>query len=408
MSETQKQRLAANGVVMPEPAAVQVAEDVNPEQIESGCVLYPGVRLQGSGTLIRSGARVGVDGPAVLADCALGRDATIGSGSFSGCVLLDGASFGPSGHGRAGTLFEEGASAAHAVGTKQTILFPWATMGSNINGCDMLLAGGTGPKDHSEVGSGFIHFNFTPFGPVGDKVTASRFGCVPRGVWLSERRIFLGGAGGIVGPLTIGYGTVLAAGSVYRRDRGEDVLVVGESLPARELKFDPLLVRRGAQRVLKSLEYQAQLVALHRWYAEVRMRVAGPDRLQRSLMEAAMAALEGALKERVKQLERFVGGFEESVHRLKALGHDGEAGDLARIQEGLSAAAPTLCDPLAVEDTHRPSRAALMNALPAGGGDYVTWVRECDDATRERGQAYLESVVDGYLAHPEGAARLSS
>lgn len=409
VSEDLKQALRGRGVEMPHPELVVVADDVDPARIEPGAVLHPGVRIHGRRTVIRKGARIGPDGPVVLKDCAIGRDAKVASGSFTRCVLLDGATFGPSGHGRDGTLFEEGASAAHAVGTKQTILFPWATLGSNINACDLLLAGGTGPKDHSEIGSGFIHFNFTPFGPRGDKVTPSRFGCVPRGVWLTERRIFLGGAGGVVGPVEIGYGTVLAAGAVYRRDRGEDVLVVGEKVPARELSFDPLLVRRGLDRVRRSIGYMAHLVALHRWYAEVRMRLAAEDPLQRALIEAGLGSLEGALADRVKQLERFTEGFDASADRLASRGDSEEAEALRRLAGALPGAGSVLQDPLAVdggEHIDRPARAALLATVPSGGGDYLDWVQGLDDGTRERGRAFLQSVVDGYLTHPDGASRL--
>ena len=54
------------------------------------------------------------------------------------------------------------------------------------------------PPDHTEVGSSYIHFNFTPDG---DKTTASLFGDVPRGVMLNQPPIFLGGQGGTVGPV---------------------------------------------------------------------------------------------------------------------------------------------------------------------------------------------------------------
>ena len=82
---------------------------------------------------------------------------------------------------REGCLLEEEANGAHCVGLKQTILFPFVTLGSLINFCDCLMAGGTSRKDHSEVGSSYIHFNYTPDG---DKTTASLFGDVPRGVML--------------------------------------------------------------------------------------------------------------------------------------------------------------------------------------------------------------------------------
>jgi len=410
VSENLKQALIARGVEMPHPEAVIVEPEVDPGRIEAGSVLHPGVRISGASTVIRAGARIGRHGPVVLEDCAIGLDAEVGSGSFTGCVLLDGASFGPGGHGRAGTLFEEGASAAHAVGTKQTILFPWATLGSNINACDMLLAGGTDPRDHSEIGSGFIHFNFTPFGPCGDKAAPSRFGCVPRGVWLTEPRIFLGGAGGVVGPITIGYGTVLAAGAVYRRDRGEGMLVVGEKDPARELRFDPLLIRRGPERVRRCLEYMAQLVALHRWYAEVRLRLAADDPFQQAVIEAGLASLEGALSDRVRQLERFVDGFAGAADRLEARGNSEEAAALLGLASALPEASAVLQDPLAIDGAElvdRTSRSALLGTVPSGGGSYLEWIRDLDDGTRDRGRVFLQSVIDGYLAHPDGAGRLA-
>ncbi len=45
---------------------------------------------------------------------------------------------------REGCLLEEETSGAHAVGLKQTILFPFVTLGSLVNFCDCLMAGGTG------------------------------------------------------------------------------------------------------------------------------------------------------------------------------------------------------------------------------------------------------------------------
>ena len=80
-------------------------------------------------------------------------------------------------------ILEEEASGAHCAGIKQTILLPFVTLGSLINFCDCLMAGGTSRQNHSEVGSSYIHFNFTPDG---DKTTPSLIGDVPRGVMLAE------------------------------------------------------------------------------------------------------------------------------------------------------------------------------------------------------------------------------
>jgi hypothetical protein len=78
-----------------------------------------------------------------------------------------------------------------------------------------LMAGGTSRSNHSEVGSSFVHFNFTPRQ---DKATPSLFGDVPGGVLLDRLPIFLGGQGGVAGPVRMAYGTILAAGSICRKD----------------------------------------------------------------------------------------------------------------------------------------------------------------------------------------------
>jgi UDP-N-acetylglucosamine/UDP-N-acetylgalactosamine diphosphorylase len=406
MSSDLLDRIRARGVEVPHPCAVTIAPDVNPENIEAGAVLLPGTRLEGGRTVIRAGARVASGGPTLVRNCGLGRGVTLVSGTFEDAVFLDGASFGPSGYARSGTIFEEGASAAHATGVKQTILLPFATLGSNVNFCDALLAGGSGPRDHSEVGSGFIHFNFTPFGPGGDKATPSRFGDVPRGVWLRSPRIFLGGAGGVVGPVEIGYGSVLAAGSVYRRDRGPGVIVYAESLPDRERVFETEILRRVRPRVEKNLRYMADLAALHRYYAEVRLRVAGGDSLQKSLIELALLQLEGALKERTRQLERLGAGLLPSAQLLeRERGEaDPEAREQRRLVKALARALPALSDPLRVEHrADRSARARLVEAVPRLGLSYLDWVADLPDDVVAAGVRYLDSVVAAYLEDPEGA-----
>jgi bifunctional UDP-N-acetylglucosamine pyrophosphorylase/glucosamine-1-phosphate N-acetyltransferase len=99
------------------------------------------------------------------------------------------------------------------------------------------MAGGSGRQNHSEVGSSYIHFNFTPDG---DKTTPSLIGDVPRGVMLNQRPIFLGGQGGMVGPLRMGYGNVVAAGAILREDViEENKLIMGEPYERRILTYEP-------------------------------------------------------------------------------------------------------------------------------------------------------------------------
>ena len=211
--------LLHRGVTVVSPKSVYLDPAIDPERISrENVVLYPGVRLIGADTLIGPGCVIGEEAPVTLSNCALGKRVRFRGGYATRAAFLDDVVVGSGAQIREGCLLEEESSVAHCVGLKQTVLMPYATVGSLVNFCDGLLAGGTSRRDHSEVGSGFVHFNFTPDGT---KATASLFGDVPRGVFLREKRIFLGGQVGVVGPRRVGYGSVVGAGSVLRDDVGE-------------------------------------------------------------------------------------------------------------------------------------------------------------------------------------------
>jgi len=303
MLERRLTQLMRHGVQIVDPRQTWLADQVDPGRIQPGAVLYPGTRIQGARSWIGREARVGVEGPATLVDTVLDAHASVASGFVSRAVLLRGASLGGNAHVREGTLLEEEASTAHAVGLKQTILLGFVTLGSLINFCDCLMSGGTSRRDHSEVGSGYIHFNYTPWGERGDKATPSLVGDVPRGVFLRDRRIFLGGSGGLVGPASVGFGAIAAAGQVWRGELGENQLRLE---PPRRIEREVVAghTDRLRPRADKNVAYIGQLVALREWYRQVRLPRAQPD--HRPVVEAAIENLDACISERNKQLNRFV------------------------------------------------------------------------------------------------------
>ncbi len=301
-----ERRLASaqeRGVVVVDPRQTYIAADVDLARLAPGAVLWPGTRLLGPRTWLGPGSRVGTEGPATLVDTVLDAGAAVASGFVQGAVLLAGASLGAAAHVRAGTLLEEEASTAHAVGLKQTILLPFVTLGSLINFCDCLMAGGTSRRDHSEVGSGYIHFNYTPWGAQGDKATPSLIGDVTHGVFLRERRVFLGGSGGLVGPAQVGYGAVTAAGQVWRGDLAAGRLALQLPRPI-DRAVAPGRLDRVQPRAQKNLRYLGELFALRAFYVEVRLARAAAER--RPVVEAALANLDLCLEERRRQLARFL------------------------------------------------------------------------------------------------------
>lgn len=312
------QQLQKQGVVIPHPESVYFGEEVNLAQINGpNTILHPGTRLSGKQLLVSPGCELGREAPVTIDNCALGKNVKLHGGFFHDATFLDDVSFGSGAHVRGGTLLEEQSNAAHTVGLKQTILFPFVTLGSLINFCDVLMAGGTSRRDHSEVGSSFIHFNYTPFGPNGDKATASLIGDVSHGVLLRSPRIFLGGQGGLVGPVQIGYGSVLAAGTVYRRDYGNHVLVVGEASSPSSRPFDARRYTRVRHKLQANLRYIGNIVALWHWYQKIRLRAVDKTSLHAALYQRALTTLTDHIDERISRLDQLVSALSTSITAIK-------------------------------------------------------------------------------------------
>jgi hypothetical protein len=312
--------LQGRGVRLVDPRQVYVADDIDLERISPGATLYPGARLIGSRTFLGPGAKVGSEGPATVADAVLAEGAEIASGYVEGAVLLRGARLGSNAHVRPATLIEEQASTAHAVGLKQTILMAYVTTGSLINLCDALVSGGRSRADHSEIGSGFIHFNFTPYGPSGDKATPTLVGDVERGVFLREERIFLGGLSGIAGPQKVGFGAFTVAGQIIREEVPEGSLFgsVGRNIVRT---FERLRPHVSERKVAANLQYIGQLFALKAWYTDVRLRracllVASDPELV--VIREAVVAIDHCIAERISRLRAFLATCGRSGREITA------------------------------------------------------------------------------------------
>lgn len=294
--------LIQKGAKVINPQAVSITDDVEIDRLNGkGVTLYPGVCIRGANTFIAEGAQLGLEAPVTIENCYVGPEVSLKGGYFNGAVFLHKASCGLGSHVRQGTILEEGAGIAHTVGLKQTILFPFVTLGSLINFCDCLMSGGTDLKNHSEVGSSYIHFNFTPSQ---DKATPSLMGDVPRGVMINQAPIFLGGQGGLVGPCRIAFGTVIAAGTICRMDQlKENHLMFGSKTRSGTIPYTPSGIV-GLKRILKNnFYYISNLTALLHWCRRVRKMFVGPL-LPKQIFEGLIQTLRGAITERISQLEK--------------------------------------------------------------------------------------------------------
>jgi UDP-N-acetylglucosamine/UDP-N-acetylgalactosamine diphosphorylase len=297
------EKLLKKGVKIHNPQRIEIGPEVDPDRISGdGVVIHTGCKLYGSSTLILRDTTLGYEGSVTIENCQVGPRVELKAGFFRNSVFLKKSSMGSGANAREGTILEEESNTAHTVGLKQTILFPFVTLGSLINFCDCLMSGGTSRKNHSEVGSSYIHFNYTPNQ---DKATPSLIGDVPRGVMLNQRPIFLGGQGGLVGPCRLEFGTVIAAGSIFRKDElNPGRLLIGNMAKGGSMPFTPGVYYNIKRITINNIIYIANLIALEHWYTHVRSQFISDD-FPEPLFEGLKEKLDMAIGER--------------IHRLKAL-----------------------------------------------------------------------------------------
>jgi acetyltransferase-like isoleucine patch superfamily enzyme len=353
--------LASRGVHILDRRQTFLDEATDPSRVCPGVILYPGTRLMGPRTFIGPGARVGTEGPAVLDDTLIGEDTEIASGYLKDSVMLRQSRIGSNAHIRVGTLLEEEASTAHTVGLKHTVLMSFVTLGSLINFCDGLISGGRSRLEHTEVGSGFIHFNYTPRGQTGDKATPSLIGDVVHGVFLRQARIFLGGLSAIAGPQKVGFGSFTVAGQVLRREVPAN-RIVGDA--PRKVDKEVHTLNDSPSRIVNSnLEYIGQLHALQAWYRCVRVpRIpSGPSYEHlRIITQAAAELLTVSINERSARLRQYL-----------------EERNLS-----LPLSPPTI----------PPCPISVAPSLPYV--DHVAWISALSDIDVQRGIAWLKLIVD--------------
>ena len=306
--------LIDRGVEIPNPESVYISEDVNPERISGDNVtIFTGCKIVGSKSLIMKNSQIGYESPVTIENTLVGENCQLKGGFFQDCVLAGNNTFGSGAHVRKGTILEEEANAAHTVGLKHSILFPFVTLGSLINFCDCFMAGGTSRKNHSEVGSSFIHFNYTPNQ---DKATASMMGDIHQGVMLRSKPIFLGGQGGIVGPVRINYGCLTAAGSIIRKNEFKrDSLLLGGSFKEISFPRQYYIYKNITNIFNNNIYYIAGLISLKSWYKYVRPLFVYDD-FSNALIKGMQKTLDDCIKERIHRFKIFCEKLELSKKTL--------------------------------------------------------------------------------------------
>jgi len=391
--------LMDKGVKIPNPFSVDIGEEINLDRISgNGVVLYPGTKIYGAKTLISQRTKLGYETPVTVVDCRIGPSVELKGGFFTSSVFLEKANMASGAQVREGCILEEEANGSHTVGIKQTILFPFVTLGSLINFCDCFMAGGTSRKNHSEVGSSYIHFNYTPNQ---DKATASLIGDVPKGVMINQAPIFLGGQGGLIGPCRIGYGTVIAAGTVYRKDCPEGGKLLKEDTSLRETEFLAGYYGSVKRRLYNNVYYFANLLALKEWYTHVRQPFFLRQDMGRELYEGLQDTLDSAIGERLKRFKDLSEKMKASLEIGKSIrGKDKKREILLRQKSefcnnwGKLEEVFTGKHEQTVDMKNRDKFVAIIHDAMKEENDYIKVIQGLNKNTSTLGTAWLQSIVD--------------
>ena len=292
------QRILVNkGVIL--KGFVEIGPEVDLDRIEPGVILEFGVKLFGEKTLLRSGTSLD-DG--TYTNIVTGKNVSLGKGSYENSVFLDRASVRFGSEIRKGTLYEEGANSGHIVGTKLTILGPYVCLGSAINFCDIIDMGGSAVStedflNFNEVGSGMIHYNFSPFG---DKFSSYVGARVPDAVFMDTEKTFVGGQAKLVAPNIVNEGVTIAAGTDLRKMVHPGKLLITEGVSSKrvEVEFNPKIYGRISDKLERTIYIIANLKTLIEWYKKVRMPSVTDDPLQIDVYENAILQIENHIKER--------------------------------------------------------------------------------------------------------------
>jgi UDP-N-acetylglucosamine/UDP-N-acetylgalactosamine diphosphorylase len=370
--------LQSRGVEFPDGTdGIRISGDVDPDRIEVGVRIHRGSIVEGSKTLLRSGACLGLAGGGYFKDVVAGKEVQLQGGFFDGAVFLQGSVVRSGAEIRPGTLLCEQVNVAQGAGLKMSIVLEYSYLGSIINFCDVFVQAGHNPEVFTEVGSGAIHFNNTMHlikfpSLIGDVLS----------VFHDSDLIFIGGATKLIGPCIIRPGAVVAAGSRVSRNV-EGNRLYSESSPAIDSQFSQRKMKNLERKLDNVLQYMANVSALREWFRIVRMDYVS-DALDREINQAAIEVLSANLAERILWLEKMA----------KQNGERDIDQKLARLES-------TLCQRTDLEASGR--HYILEGTKRPDSATYSEAIRSLPQATVRRGKERLGRLLDNYYARAKEA-----
>jgi UDP-N-acetylglucosamine/UDP-N-acetylgalactosamine diphosphorylase len=212
---------------------------------------------------------------------------------------------------------------------------------------------------------------------------------------LNKPSIFLGGQGGMVGPLRVSYGSVVAAGSVLREDVGmERKLIVSKSPSGKVVDLIPRAYPSLSRVVENNIIYIANLIALEQWYLHVRKMFFEHQEFGHLIFTAILENLQIAKEERVKRLKDMAAKMVVPPDKAKG------RGKTVRLKQQFYEKGKLL-EEVFVSDTAKTAgekkRDPFLNAFvkhrEEHGGNYIEVIQSLPPDVSKGGTQWLDAIV---------------
>jgi len=203
LAARQISELQAGGVhfVAPDSCAIDPQVTIAP-----GALIGPSVQLRGT-TKIAAGAII--EGSALLIDAQVDAKAQVRLGSrIEGAIIGEETTVGPCAHVRPGTVLGKHVRVGNFVEVKN------AKLADGAKASHLTYLGDCSVGEDSNIGAGTITCNYD-----GYKKSQTNIG----------KGVFVGSNSCLVAPVTLGDGSLVAAGSVVTRDVPQDALALGRA-----------------------------------------------------------------------------------------------------------------------------------------------------------------------------------
>lgn len=149
------------------------------------------------------------------------------------------------------------------------------------------------------------------------------------------------------------------------------------------------------------MNYIASIIALRRWYGDVRSLFLGSDPMEKSLHEGAVEKLEMIIAERIKRLGEVAEKMPRSIEVYRAVMKDRALEHQVRLRREFLEHWPRIEEFLtgSLDKTGDPEKRdnflnIVLKGMDAKGGDYVQVIQEIDRADAETGTQWLQGLVD--------------